>query len=371
MKIERSSNIELLRILAMFLIVQSHFAFHGYWTDVCHGDWGVINNLLNQSLLRSMITGNLGNIIFMLITGFFLCKSDKLIIRKLLSVIIQVFTYSIVCYFVYTIGYGSSVFHFKDIFKAATPLIHDTYWYFSAYVLIYLFHPFINRLINNISQKEFGFLILTMAIVWEFIPTFLNLNFGSSSFLNFLFFYFIGAYFRLYYTIGKGFECGNESCQEKTSSCIRQVYYWQPAQNRIIVLICCLLWFGFGVLQTMVPATNNIRLFRFVLMGYPLAILLSVSLFVLFLNWTSIKPSRTINTIAACTGGVYLLHMNPYVRTILYTNIFHVEKYIESYGMYAYTLVFVLTTFFVCVIVEFIRKQLYNLIETPFVKRFN
>ena len=86
----RNSNIELLRILAMLLIVQSHFSVHGYM-EMVNGNLCSIGNGLNRFLLTAITTGNIGNGLFMLITGYFLSQSTSFRIRRFFRVVIQVF----------------------------------------------------------------------------------------------------------------------------------------------------------------------------------------------------------------------------------------------------------------------------------------
>lgn len=78
----RSSNFELLRIVAMFMIVLHHCTVHGvfsYWhnnTTFIHH----INNFLCSFLASG---GKIGVTIFVLISGYFLCMQDFKISRLL------------------------------------------------------------------------------------------------------------------------------------------------------------------------------------------------------------------------------------------------------------------------------------------------
>lgn len=69
-------------------------------------------------------------------------------------------------------------------------------------------------------------------------------------------------------------------------------------------------------------------------------------------------------------GGVYLLHENPYVRSLLYSKIFHLEKYTDTDYMFFATILFTLITFVVCSLVEFVRKHIYSHIENAVVNKF-
>ena len=82
---ERSSNLELYRILVMFLIVAHHYVVNSGLLDV-----------MNQNILSSNTTffslfgawGKTGINCFVLITGYFMCKS-QITLRKFIKLILQ------------------------------------------------------------------------------------------------------------------------------------------------------------------------------------------------------------------------------------------------------------------------------------------
>ena len=85
-KKDRDSNFELLRILAMFLIVLSHLSQHGLWfaPDTAPS----FNFLLSRFSL-----GWLGNLLFMLISGYFM-SHVQFSWKKLFRLWFQVFSIS-------------------------------------------------------------------------------------------------------------------------------------------------------------------------------------------------------------------------------------------------------------------------------------
>ena len=315
------------------MIIFSHFSYHGY---VEMGGGKVITNLLNLSFLKLIFTGNIGTGLFMIITGFFLCTSTQLKANRLLSVIIQVFTYSVLCYCYYIIMYAGGCFSPKDVFTALTPLIHETNWYFSAYVLIYLFHPYLNRLIQHASRKELRNLIILMTIVWGIIPVFFFVKFCRSNFLFFVLMYFVGAYIRLY-PVG-----------------------WYVDNYKKILLVSITAWVFIASMPMWTTKQISDLASLFYMNGSPLVLLMASSLFLFFKNKTDIPQSRLVNIVAASSGGIYLLHDNPYIRSFLYTDIFHLEQYMTSDYMCLYTIAFVVITYIVCGIFEYMRKSIYE-----------
>ena len=93
MKKVRNSNIEILRIISMLMIVVSHWTVHN----------GVSNQTIemsfNRLLLEWTMLGNIGVIIYVMITGYFLGKSEKpFSIKKILRIWLQVLFYSLTIY---------------------------------------------------------------------------------------------------------------------------------------------------------------------------------------------------------------------------------------------------------------------------------
>ena len=65
----RKSNIELLRIISMLMIISSHF--------VIHGSIIMTNNVFIKTLANMFELGNLGVLLFILITGYFYENNEK------------------------------------------------------------------------------------------------------------------------------------------------------------------------------------------------------------------------------------------------------------------------------------------------------
>ncbi|MBP3920714.1 MAG: acyltransferase family protein [Bacilli bacterium] len=65
MKKERNSNLEILRIISMIFIVISHWNVHSGLKDAINV------NFVNQFIINNTVLGNIGVIIFFMITGYF------------------------------------------------------------------------------------------------------------------------------------------------------------------------------------------------------------------------------------------------------------------------------------------------------------
>ena len=89
---QRSSNIELYRILVMLLIVAHHYVVNSGLLDVMN------QNILSANTIFYSLFGAWGKTginCFVLITGYFMCTS-KISLRKFLKLFLWVITYTII-----------------------------------------------------------------------------------------------------------------------------------------------------------------------------------------------------------------------------------------------------------------------------------
>ena len=145
----REVGVELLRVIAMFLIVCQHIMNHG----------GFLKNAGENTLLLNFInvlfapTVN----IFVLLSGYFNVRSGFRIL-KTASLWLQVFFYSVVGLLL-ALVLGISVGE-NHVFAAFFPVINRSYWFFGAYILLYLASPFLNVMLNNLDKKHFRALVI-------------------------------------------------------------------------------------------------------------------------------------------------------------------------------------------------------------------
>lgn len=187
----RNSNTEILRIIAMLMIIASHYSFHGVI------DFSKIDNSLNYLLLKGLTLGNLGVDIFILMFGYYSILSERVVFQKLFLLWSQVFTYSVLI-FCGLVGFGIVDFSLKNLVKSVLPTIFSKYWFFTAYIVFSLLVPFINKFLRLLNKKEYEHLLVVMLVMWGVIPTLFSQIPAGDSFVLFLLLYSLGGYFRLY-----------------------------------------------------------------------------------------------------------------------------------------------------------------------------
>lgn len=295
----RKSNFELLRILAASLIVAYHFlcgaGYHPYYGGKSYA---------SEVKLISIILGSwgiLGVDLFVIISAFFL-RNAIWRVERLISLIIQVFFYELLfttAEFIYQCAIGGLAGGLKAIVllyvdKALQPLWAKDYWYVTTYIFLYLLVPWLNKIIQSFEEKQYKKLL----IILTFIPLYSNFWVGTppvANIANFVYIYLLIGYL------------------EKWN---RQTFFEKHAFKGTIVitiLIVVALWLNMVFPSKGIKGmVKNFLPFTFANMNrHSLIILLDALMIFYLFKGIEIPTSKVINSISACTLGVYLFHENP------------------------------------------------------------
>ena len=352
---EKKSSLELMRIISMLFIIFYHIILHSKLTDYSTG-----GSRFLLVLIEALFVVHVNS--FVLLTGYF--QSDK---QAKLSKVIQVINinwfYKLFCLLgIYILVHYFSLnnniemtFHQKLI--SILPLDRGENWYVNCYLLIYIFSPFINILINKLDKNKLKKIIVIMFIVFSIIGTVFTGNIvphyaDGRCMLTFILLYFVGAYLRKYP--------------------IEESRYLNAFTDKMKKYIFLLIYFSFGIVITLFRFTSiNImnygRLFNefsniFLNLALsflsPLVIIESISYFLFFKNMNF--RSKIINFIAGTTFGIYLLHENIYISFNLYDWLNlgkHANEGIKMIGM---VIILGLIIFIICMIIEIIRRAIFS-----------
>ena len=160
----RQSNIELLRIIAMLMVLLLHATFetfgYAHTSSITHAPWRWLSIITTAAACMQCVN------VFVLITGWF-GTSFKL---KGLRIVSE-------CTFI-------SLAMFVFMYLLGLPLPHQlydylkviwSYWFVRAYVLLYLFTPVLNSFVQQSSEKQlrhFLVLFFTLSIPLSFVRPF-------------------------------------------------------------------------------------------------------------------------------------------------------------------------------------------------------
>lgn len=345
-KIERNSGFELMRIVSMLLIILYHIIYHGNVIGLCTTE--NLKNIFKIIEIIAMVHVNS----FVLLSGYYQCN-NLFKQTKVWKIINASWFYRIVIVFLF-INLNLISIDKLTLFKDIFPLDIAHNWFIKYYVLLYLISPLLNASIKTISQKTYKRLLIILFITFSFLPwitrsqTFDNNGYTLYQFIHL---YLIGGYLKKY-------NVAENLIFMKKSNLFKRLILF------IIIGICVLLNFSIYQLSSKYTGANsfinelvvNIQTSH---LSYnnPFILIQSISYFLLFSTFKF--KNRFINSIAALTIGIYLIHDNNYVRSYLYTWLNVNSTLVTSFTTILWLIFLAVGIFIVCAIIEFIRQKIF------------
>ena len=176
MKKERESGIELYKVIAIFLIVLSHviqtLTEPNYVLGIGEGTFINIAtatrdlDVLLLALFR--ICGALGNNMFFICSAWFLVNSKKMSLKKVIHMVLDVWIINMIVFWgLHAIGIQ---FQISDTVRTFFPTTFANNWYITCYLLFYLIHPFLNRMLEQLNISEHFALTSFLFMIYFIIP---------------------------------------------------------------------------------------------------------------------------------------------------------------------------------------------------------
>ncbi|MBQ9211766.1 MAG: acyltransferase [Clostridia bacterium] len=328
----RESNFELLRILAMILIVAGHFGSHsGY--EFPQGQ--LSGNRLWVELFE--IGGNISVNVFVLLSGYFRMESKGRKTEKLIQLWLQLIFYSMAIYFAF-VAMGRAPLSFGEIIRRVLPVSFMQWWFASTYFVLALLSPYLNRLLRSLSRRQYQGLLALVLLCWSVMPTLTGQAFEGNHLLWFMSLYALGGYLRRY---GLQTRLSAGKWIALSGGCVALTYL------SVLVLT------GLGARSDYLEKN---RFYFYEIQRVPL-LMISVLLFVGF-SRLRVKPSPVINTIASAMFGVYLIHDHSYVRYFLWLDLFHNMDHGADPTLFLRFLGEVSVVLVVCTLIELARQHL-------------
>lgn len=338
----RNTSIELLRIIIMLMIIGAHFATHGGFSFA-----GITIPKLWWNVIE--MGGNLSVVVFVMISGYFLINNDslKMNVSKIFKLGGVIVFYAIALLGLSTLIYPEYITK-NNIINSFFPISNSLWWFASTYFILYLIHPFLNKLLLNLTKKQYQAYIVFGLLIFSIIP---NITLGSNqlSFLiEFIMYYSIAGYIRLF-DLFEDKKSNNWLIWFIVLSIIKYLLYLLP---RLINFNHD--WIGAHF--TYVYNRNSI-----------FTIIQTICLFMTF-NKLNIKYNPVINKIASTTFGVYLIHDSNLLRPIIWKDIFNVASYQNTALIIPYSIVVTIIVFICCSVIDLIRQIVF---EKPYMKFVN
>ena len=335
---ERDSNLELFRIVTMLLIVAHHYVVNSNLLLPIMENYPSAKSIF---LLLFGWAGKTGINCFVMITGYFMCTS-AITLRKALKLLLEVEFYNVVFYCIF-VATGYIDISLKSLIIGLLPISSIKYDFVSCYLAFFCFIPFLNILIKGMNQKQHLLLAGLLLLIFSVFPLML-IPVNYSYLIWFMVIYLIAAYLRLYPP--------------------------QWSLNKRIVglglLGCLVLSMASVIIGGWLSIKYNKPLYYFFVSdsNRPFALATAVGAFLFFKN-LNIGYCKIINTIAASTFGVLLIHANcEAMRQWLWRETLNNASHFNG-NIYLHAILSVVGVYVVCTIIDYCRIKV---LENPVFK---
>ena len=328
---QRSSNIELYRIILIVLVIAHHYVMNSSLSSIIathpftarsiffnlFGMWG-----------KTAING------FVMISGYFMCTSH-ITFKKYMKLLGKVIIYGVLIGIIFALT-GHYQLTIREVIRWINPFDSLSNNFVSCFLLFFLLIPFINVLIKQMSKLSHKGLIIILLFIYTFLGTIPNFEYQMNYVSWFVVIYLIGSYVRIH-------PC--ELFENKTWCVTFMLISIALAAGSVIALN----WYH-------MRTGNQYEMFFVSDSQKPLALAVAFFSFLFFKN-IKIGYSKVINTLSASTFGILLIHSNPYCRGWLW------EEFIKTSNNYSYkwgilaAIIGVLGVYFSCFVIDWIQSN--------------
>lgn len=344
----RNIGIDLLKMVSMLLVICTHIYMQGgvLYAEK-YGTVGYYVSSFAYSISLCAVD------CFIIIHGYCACKS-KFKLSKIIERWLLVLFWSVVisCIVMMAQPEMRSV---TEIISMFFPVLRGRYWFFNAFLVLFMFEPILNHIIETLSERKYRFMLLVVGILFCLVPVaslgndVLKIS-GGAEFCWFFVLYLIGGYLRKYVT--------NKKVEYKN-------------------YLNMVLFFGFAlfnlaykaIIENLTSFVLGQAIFGELLWSNTSPIMLGEAIF-LFLFFSRLKiedtslTSRIVNFITPLVFSVYIIHVHPCV--------FWNEAVVKAFAPLAeFNPIFTLFTvaaisivvFLACITLDCIRAVLFRLLK--------
>lgn len=322
---KREAFYDLLRIISVYAVIIIHVSAENWYILEINNNW-LINNFVNAMVKVWAVP------LFITISGALILgnkKADlKLMFKKYIPRILLCLIFWHFIYYFYT----NPIFTIENVFICVKNLIKgETYshlWYLYMIIGIYILTPILKKLADNLSKKEFVYLLFLGFFITTLVPTLDNFSkYNLSSLimpyevLNFnvyIFYYLLGYYLNKY----------------------------EIKKYKLITVSSIIILIGLCISETIMSINAN-KPIAFASTTNAAGVLVVISIFSILKKILKNSENKYISFFGKLTFGVYLVHfivekeliklgidsnmMNPVLGNILVSIIVLIISYIISY----------------------------------------
>lgn len=340
MEKERASNIEILRIVAALGVIALHINLK-VLTEIEITNANKLLLYIAEAFCISSVN------IFLLITGFFMCKSHERSLLKPLEMVVELICIKIAFYCL-ALFTGHQSFNMYGVIKTLIP----NNYYVILYIALYLVSVYYNKVITSVSAAQMKIMLIILFVLFSVYPTIIDTAemISGQSLINLSTITRDGStygynivHFSLMYNIGAYF--GH--------------FHYKRVKRKYLISILLIVVSVIAATSYFAHRRNGFSLGVEYSYCNPLVVISAVVIFLLFVQ-TDLKTSRIINRLARASFTAYLLH--PWIiKLVPFEKIMN----LSPAEMVASMVVLLICIYLICWIVH----EVWNIISKPIIRK--
>lgn len=349
---KRMANLDLLRCVAMMMVVVLHYLGKGGLLPELHQPWGAPEQATGVYGVAAWTLETLCIVavnVYMFISGYFLSGS-AFKLSRLLQLYIQVWAYSVVFGLVGALTgvVAETATDTHYLLTLVFPVTMGHYWFMTAYVFLYLLLPFVGMAVRQMTKRQLQTAAVLLFLVFSIAKSVLPLRLEMD---------------------GQGYDCLWYLCVFVAAAYVRRFGVgFLDKKGRCLLLYlgsCGLILAGTFGLRAVYLRTGSLgrMLGMFLEYNHILPFLAAAGLFGVFKGLRiNGKIAGVINRVAPYTLGVYLLHENLGLR-YSWQKWLGADKISTVPRLLLGTLAAVLAVFICGIVVDAVRKVIMDLLN--------
>lgn len=339
---KRNSSVELIKIIAMFLIVVSHivqtistksdYCSQEYLIDLEHSTTNL--NYIVLILFRHF--GSIGNTLFFVSSAYFLLGKSKTNIKKAITIFLDVFLISVI-FLVASLIQTRFSLNSELIIKSLLPTFFANNWYVTCYLIFLLLFPLLNIVVEHINKRTHFLYVFIGCFCCFGLNAISNGHLYINQLFNWIIIYFLIAYLKKH---GDFFN----ACKKPNVVCLMIGVFG------FLIAVLLTNYIGLKI------SFFNDKTLHWVSNSNPFILLMSLSLLSIAVN--NSFSSSMVNFISSTSLFIYLAHENVIFSIVYRPQIWN--KIMASFGSVNIVLL-VLAFAFALFICSFIFAITYKL----------
>lgn len=340
---QRNSNVDCFKILLMVMIVAHHGIVHGIEFERIQD--ATVSNQFGLIYFEANAFLGIAVNCFFWVSGYYQIKRR---ISRAIELITETMLYVLLLNVVLCLTNNYSITNFLDVIRIIKRvlLFYQGYWFLSAYLIVFIFAPYLNKMVSVLSPNEKKEALVSLVLVGSicgFILKIASLDNGYST-VQGIYMYLVGSL------------CRTDDIQSLFKSKCKML----KVAFVILGLLNGLLAYAFNV------KGNGTAAWRMFSYNNPIMVFMAIIACLSVIYWTK-KPKVFDNfgKWSRHTLAVYILTDYISIRKLVFSPLNHLKS-MNGLWIIAFIFLYASLLTLICIGIDCIRKNLYDSVEKRF-----